>query len=158
MALTFGTSTSLTITAGSLASNAARSSAAVTTSTSANVTQIWVSVNILTTTTAATGNKQFLIYGYMSEDGTNYRGDSGTVDNVDGTDKTLTAVGSPSNLVLLGAIAASQGAVAVTLRGVFEVTGPFGGVPRKWGIVIHNDQGTAAGATVTATYTEVSYS
>lgn len=158
MALVYGTSTSLTITAGSLASAAARSSAAVTTGLTLNVTQIWLSVNILTTATGATGNKQFLVYGYMSEDGTNYRGDSTTVDNVDGTDKALTAVGSPTNLVLLGVIAAAQGAVAVTLRGVFEVTGPFGGVPKKWGIVLVNDQGTAAGATITATYTEVSYS
>lgn len=157
MALQFGTSTSLTITAGSLASAANRSSAAVTTSTTNNVTSILLTVNVLTTATAPSGNKQVLIYGYMSEDGTNYLGASGTVDNVDGTDKALTAIGSPTNLVLLGTIQLNQGAVAVTFKEVIEVTSRFGCIPRKWGIVLYNDAGTALGATVTATYTEQYY-
>lgn len=156
MALVYGTSTALTITAASLAAATARSSAAVTTGAT-NVSQILLTVNILTTATAATGNKQFIVYGYVSEDGTNYRGASSTVDNVDGTDKALTALGAPTILVPIGYIAATQGAVAVTLRGVFEVVGQLGGVFPKWGIVLYNDQGTAAGATITATYREVSY-
>jgi len=157
MALTFGTSTSLTITAGSLASAGNRSSAAVTTGTSNNITQILLSVNILTTSTAPSGNKQVIVYGYMSEDGTNYTGNSGTTDNVDGTDKALTAIGSPTNLFRIGTLQLNQGAVAVTGHGVFEVTGVFGCIPRKWGIVLYDDAGTALGATITATYTEVYY-
>lgn len=158
MAFTPGTSTALTITAGSLASAANRSSAAVTTDTTKNVTAILLTLNVLTTATAPSGNKQVVIYGYMSEDGTNYTGNSGTTDNVDGTDKALTAIGSPTALVLLGTIQLNQGAVAVTAHGTFEVTGRFGCTPRKWGIVLYNDAGTALGATVTATYTEISYS
>ncbi len=157
MALQFGTSTALTITASSLAGGANRSSSAVTTGTSNNVAQILCTVNCLTTSTAPSGNKQIVVYAYKSEDGTNYLGYSSTVDNVDGTDKALTAIGSPSALTLLGTIPLAQGAVAVTTRGVFEITGALGGVFPKWGIVLFNDSGTALGATVTATYREVYY-
>ena len=126
MALQFGTSTPLTITAGSLASGAARSSAAVTTSSTNNITSILLTVNILTTSTAPSGNKQVVVYGYMSEDGTNYLGASSVVDNVDGTDKAITAIGSPTNLVLLGTVQLNQGSNAVTVREVIEVTSRFG--------------------------------
>jgi hypothetical protein len=158
MALTFGTSTALTITAGSLASAANRSSAAVTTGTTGNTTGIMLTVNVLTTSTAPTGNKQIVVYGYFSEDGTNYQGNSGTTDNVDGTDKALTAIGSPTGLTFLGTIPLNAGANAVTEHFTTEVTAKFGCVPRKWGIVLYNDAGTALGATVTASYTEISYS
>jgi len=152
MALTFGTSTALTITAANLASAANRSSAAVTTDTSVNVMQIMLTVNVLTTSTAPSGNKQVIIYGYMSEDGSNYLGASGTVDNVDGTDKALTALGVPTNLIVLGTIQLSQGAAAVTFHEVIEVTSRFGCIPVKWGIVLYNDAGTALGATISASY------
>ena len=157
MALQYGTSTALTITAGSLASAANRSSSAVTTSTTNNITNILLTVKVLTTTTAPSGNKQVIIYGYMSEDGTNYLGASGIVDNVDGTDKALTAIGSPSNLIPLGTIQLNQGANAVTFTEVIEVTSRFGCIPPKWGIVLYNDAGTALGATVTASYREQYY-
>lgn len=158
MALQYGTDTALTITAGSLASAGNRSSAAVTTGTTNNLTQILLEVKILTTSTAPSGNKQVVVYGYMSEDGTDFSGASSTVDNVDGTDKALTAIGSPTNLTFLGTIQLNQGAVAATITKVFEVTGPFGCIPPKWGIVLYNDAGTALGATVSASYREVYYS
>jgi hypothetical protein len=159
MALQYGTSTALTITAGSLAVGAARSSAAVTSALTNNTTDYLISVNVLTTTTAATVNKQIVVYAYRSEDGTNYSGASSTIDNVDGTDKTLTAIGSPSNLTFLGTIQLNNGTTALTLRQVFSLAQAFGSIPPKWGIVLLNDNGAAAlGATVTATYREVYYS
>ena len=159
MALQYGTSTALTITAGSLAVNTARSSAAVTSALTNNTTDYLISVNILTTTTAATVNKQIVVYAYRSEDGTNYSGASSTIDNVDGTDKTLTAIGSPSNLTFLGTIQLNNGTTALTLRQVFSLAQAFGSIPPKWGIVLLNDNGAAAlGATVSATYREVYYS
>jgi hypothetical protein len=159
MALQYGTSTALTITAGSLAVGAARSSAAVTSGLTNNTTDYLISVNVLTTTTAATVNKQIVVYAYRSEDGTNYSGASSTIDNVDGTDKTLTAIGSPSNLAFLGTIQLNNGTTALTLRQVFSLAQAFGSIPPKWGIVLLNDNGAAAlGATVTATYREVYYS
>lgn len=158
MALQYGTDTAISITAGSLGSGSNRSSAAVTTGTTNNITQILLEVKVLTTSTAPSGNKQVIVYGYMSEDGTDYSGASGTVDNVDGTDKALTAIGSPTNLTYLGTIQLNQGAVAVTFTKVIEVTGPFGCIPPKWGIVLYNDAGTALGSTVSASYREVYYS
>jgi hypothetical protein len=159
MALQYGTSTALTITAGSLAVNTARSSAAVTSALTNNTTDYLISVNVLTTTTAATVNKQVVVYAYRSEDGTNYQGASSTIDNVDGTDKTLTAIGSPSNLTFLGTIQLNNGTTALTLRQVFSLAQAFGSIPPKWGIVLLNDNGAAAlGATVSASYREVYYS
>ena len=157
MAYNPGTSTAITITAGSLGSGVARSSAALTSGVVNNTAGILVTVSALTTATAATGNKQIVVYGYMSEDGTNYVGNSGTTDNVDGTDKTLTALGSPTGLYFIGIIPLNQGAAAVTVREVFELTRIFGCVPRKWGIVLYNDAGTALGTTVSASYSEPYY-
>jgi len=157
MALAFGTSTSITITAGSLTAGSNRSSAAVTTATTNNTAGIELTVNVLTTSSAPTGNKQVIVYGYKSEDGTNYSGNSSTTDNVDGTDKALTAIGNPTNLTYIGTLQMNQGAVAVTVRQVFEITGAFGCIPAKWGIVLVNDTGVTLGATVTATYREFYY-
>lgn len=160
MALTYGTATSITITAGSLGSTSNRSSAAVTSSTSNNIVEVMVEVSVLTTTTAPSGNKQIVIYAYWSTDGTNYLGGSSITDNVDGTDKALTAIGSPTNLRFLGTIQLNQGANAVTFKGEFGLLAALGLVtpPPKWGIVLYNDAGTALGATVSAQYREVYYS
>lgn len=158
MALQFGTDSPLTITAGALASAANRSSAAVSVSTTANITQILLNIAVLTTTVAPLGNKQVVVYGYKSEDGVNYEGSSSVIDNVDGTDKALTAIGLPSNLIWLGTIQLNQNSTtAVTVKKVFELVSAFGCVPVKWGIVLYNDSGTALGATVTATYREGYY-
>lgn len=157
MAIQYGTDTAITITAANLSSASNRSSAAVTTSTTNNIAQILLEVKVSTTSTAPTGNRQVIVYGYMSEDGTEYTGGSSVTDNVDGTDKTLTAIGSPTNLFLIGTIQLNQGANAVTFVKQFEVTSCFGCIPPKWGIVLFNDAGTALGSTVTASYREVFY-
>lgn len=157
MAINNSASAALTITASSLAAATARSSAAVTPDVTKNIQSIMLTVAVLTTATAPTVNKQVVVYGYLSEDGTNYNGGSATADNVDGTDKTIT-LGSPTNLVFLGTVQLNAGAVAVTERMVVDVVGRFGCIPRKWGIVLYNDAGTALGATVSASYTEQSFS
>lgn len=156
MALQFGTSTSLTITAGSLASNAARSSAVATVDTTKAISDILLTVNVDTTTTASSGNKQVVVYGYCSEDGTTYNGSTGTTDNVDGTDKSI-GLGSPTNLVIIGRIALNTTTSGAAVKKVFSVVSAFGFIPVKWGIVLHNDAGTALGSPVTATYTEQYY-
>jgi len=158
MALQYGTSTSMTITAGSLAVGANRSSEAVTSGVTNNTTDYLVTVSALTINSFPSANKQVVVYGYMSEDGTNYSGNSSTKDDVDGTDKTLTGIGTPTNLFLMGTVQMNTGDVVATLRGTFSVVNTFGCIPPKWGIVLVNDNGAAAlGATVTATYREVYY-
>jgi hypothetical protein len=160
MALQYGTSTALTITAGSLAVNTARSSAPITSALTNNTTDYLISVNVLTTTTAATVNKQVVVYAYRSENGTDYQGGSATVDNIDITGgANNVTIGTPSNLTFLGTIQLNNGTTALTLRQVFSLAQAFGSIPPKWGIVLLNDNGAAAlGATVSATYREVYYS
>lgn len=160
MALQYGTATSMTITAGSLASAANRSSAAVTSGTSNNVVDYLIEVSVQTTSTAPSGNKQVIVYAYWSTDGTNYTGANGTVDNVDGTDKALTSIPSATNLRQIGTVQLNQGAVATTIRGEFSLCARVGLIapPPKWGIVLYNDAGTALGSTVSAQYREVYYS
>lgn len=157
MSLQFGASNALSITAASLASAANRSSAAVTVSTDKNINDILLTVSALTTATAPSGNKQVVVYGYCSEDGSTYNSVSSTTDNVDGTDKALTAIGSPTNLKPIGTLQLNQGAVAVTVKQVFSLLSAFGFIPAKWGIVLYNDAGTALGATVGASYREQYY-
>lgn len=160
MALQFGTATSMTITAGSLASGANRSSAAVTTGTTNNVVDYLIEVSVQTTSSAPSGNKQVVVYAYWSVDGTNYIGANGTIDNVDGTDKALASIPNASNLRQIGTVQLSQGAVATTIRGSFSLCSGLGfpAPPPKWGVVLLNDAGIALGAAVTAQYREVSYS
>lgn len=157
MTIAYGTATALTISAGALAAAGNYSSAAAVVDTTKSIFQILLEVNILTTTVAPSGNKQIIVYGYRSLDGTNYGSNSSITDNVDGTNKALTAIGSPTILTYLGTVSLNAGANAVTVRGEFEVTGPFGCIPPKWGIVLYNDAGTALGATVSAQYREIYY-
>ena len=157
MAIQYGTSSPITITAGSLTSTSANSSAAVTSNLTYNTSDYLVTVNVLTTSSSPSGNKQVVVYGYMSEDGTNFSGNSGIFDNVDGANKALTGIGSPTNLFFMGTLQLNQGANAVTIRQVFSVAATFGCVPPRWGIVLYNDAGTTLGATVTASYREIYY-
>jgi hypothetical protein len=157
MAIQYGTSTAITISANGLNSNTAVASVAVASSLTNNTTDYLVSVNVLTTATAPSGNKQVVVYGYMSEDGTNFTGNSSTTDNVNGAAGGQVILGSPTNLFFMGTIQLNQGAVAVTAREQFSVANTFGVIPPKWGIVLHNDCGTTLGSTVTAAYREVYY-
>lgn len=158
MSLQYGATSALTITAGSLASAAARSSAAVTTDTTNNIVDYLVDVSVQTTGIAPSGNKQVIVYAYTSSDGTTFDGASSTVDNVDGTDKALTAVGSPTNLRQIGSVLLNQGATGVTLNRNFSLVQALGYLPVKWGIVLYNDAGTVLGATVGISATPVYYS
>lgn len=159
MALQYGTSASLTITAGGLANAAARSSAPITSATSNNTTDYLITVNVLTTSTTPASNKQVVVYAYRSEDGTNYQGGSSVADNLDLTGGNVSVtLGSPTNFTFLGTLQLNQGANATTIRQVFSLSQAFGSIPPKWGIVVYNDAGTALGANVTATYREVYYS
>lgn len=223
MALQFGTSTPITITAGSLATTVARSSAVITTATANNTAGIMLTVNVATTATASAGNRQVAVYGYVSEadpavvtgsistttltvsavtsgtimvgqvisgtgvtagtfitafgtgtggtgtytvsasqtvastaiTGFTYTGNGVSTDNVDGTDKALTALGSPSLLLPIGYVPLNS--VSTVAHRQFEITGPLGGIFPRWGIVLHNDAGTTLGATVSASYREFYY-
>jgi hypothetical protein len=153
MAIQYGTSANITITGAGLLSAAARASTAVTSGTTNNTTDYLVQVSVLAPATTS-GNKQVVVYGYMSADGTTYTGNSATADNITGTDAAA-AIGSPTNLFFMGTIQLNT--VSVTATEQFSVSNTFGTVPPVWGIVLYNDCGTTLGATVTAKYREVYY-
>ena len=157
MALQYGPATALAITAGGMMAGFNQASAAVTTSTATNVVQVMLEVSVLTTTSAPIGNKQVVVYGYKSLNGSTFSGASAQSDNVDGTDKFLNAIGAPTNLTYLGTVQLNTGAVTATIRGEFEISSAFGCVPPKWGIVLFNDSGVSLGASVSAQYREIYY-
>ena len=156
MALNYGTSNDLSF-AGAFstaANNAVHSSAAITTSTTNNIVDALVRVQA-TVGTVASPN-QIVVYVYGSEDGTNYAGNSGTSDDVDGTAKALTALQSPTNMRLLGVISTMVSSATVKSQPM-SVAAAFGGVmPRKWGIVVQNTTGAAFTA-ASGSYSEVYY-
>jgi hypothetical protein len=132
----------LTITLASLAQAAARSSLAVD-----NTTNLFLDALVQLQIELAAGtpgsDKAVYVYAYGTvSSATEDWGDT----EIDGTDKAIT-MDDPPNLRLMGAINAP------TSAGVFEsvpmsVAAAFGGVlPRKWGIVVHNQTNIAFHAT-----------
>ena len=155
MAIQYGTSTNITITGAGLLSNAARASTAVTSGTTNNTTDYLVQVSVLAPASGITGNKQVVVYGYMSTDGgTTYTGNSATTEYITGLDVAAT-IGSPTNLFFMGTLQLNTASVTTTEQ--FSVSTTFGSIPPIWGIVLYNDCGTTLGATVTAKYREVFY-
>lgn len=156
MSLNYGTSNALSF-AGAFATaanNAVHSSAAVTVSTTNNIVDVMVRVQASVGTVASPN--QIVVYAYGSEDGTNYAGNSGTSDDVDGTAKALTALQSPTNMRLLGVISTMVSSSTVKSQPM-SIASAFGGVlPRKWGIVVQNTTGAALTA-ASGSYTEVYY-
>lgn len=157
MSLQYTTATALSISATFLVNNGNRSSAAVTTSTDINVVEILVNISFNTQNISYTGNRLMTVCAYVSEDGTNYSGNSSTVDNVNGTNKALTAIGSPTNLIVLGYIHNIQTTGVVTISESFELISLLGFIPYKWGIVVVNDSNQQLGSTFSATYRERYY-
>jgi len=154
MAIQYGASTSITITAGSLLSTNARASTSVTSGTTNNTADYLVQVSVLAPASVS-GNKQVVVYGYMSTDGgTTYTGNSATADNITGSDAAA-VIGSPTNLFFMGTVQLNT--VSVTATEQFSIASTFGAIPPIWGIVLYNDCGSTLGATVTAKYREIYY-
>ncbi len=148
----YGTSTAITITLASLATASSRESTAVDNTTNLYIDALlYVAVKLQAGSPAS--NKAIYVYGYASEDGTNY------TDNATGSDAALT-LRSPSNLRLIGVIAAPDSG-GLTYKGVFSVAQAFGGLmPRKWGVVILNSTNitlSATGGDHAVTYTGIHY-
>jgi len=136
----YGTSTAITCTLASLASNGARESTVVSNTTDLFLDAlVMVKVKSNATGTSATGYVN--VYAYGSADaGTTYS------DTATGTDAAITLT-APPNVRLIGVI--NVVANATTYKsGPFSVAAAFGGVlPEKWGIIIENKSGAALDAT-----------
>lgn len=134
----YATSTGITCTLASLANSSARESTVVDNGTNLYLDAL-VTVAVTLGATAPSGDKQVVVYLYASEDGTNY------TDNATGSDAAIT-LRSPTNLVK--AMVLHTPTASLAYKGVFSVAQFFGGVlPRKWGIVVRNNSGSAFSAT-----------
>ena len=156
MSLNYGTSSALSFagTFATAANNAVHSSAAVTVSTTNNVVDVMVRVQVSVGTVASPN--QVVVYVYGSEDGANYASSSATSDDVDGTAKALTALAVPTNMRLLGVISTTVNSVTLKSQPM-SIASAFGGVlPRKWGVVVQNTTGAALTA-ASGSYTEIYY-
>ena len=144
----FGASTALTITLDSLVDAAARECTAVDNTANLYLDAL-VTISIPLAAGAPTSFQAIYVYAYGSEDGTNYG------DNATGTDASLT-MRSPTNLRNVGGVQTSVSGALTWKSHPISIARAFGGVlPRKWGIVVHNQTGLAFGTGCTATYTGV---
>lgn len=140
-------STSLTITATTLANAAARESTAVD-----NGTNLYLDAIVRVTATVGTvaNPKEVRVYVYGSEDGSVYE------DPATGTDAAIT-LEDPPVTKLARVIPTPTSTKAY--EALFSVAQCFGGVmPRKWGIIVENQTGaafTAFSASFTGIYQNV---
>lgn len=140
----FGTSTSVTVTLASLADSA---SAGRESTMIDNATDLFLDVLIAAKfKTQNSGSisdpKCVYVWAYGSaDDGTTYG------DTVTGSDAAVTLNGPPNNLRLVGVV--NVAAINTTYKGgPWSLAAAFGGrVPKKWGIVVQNDCGTALSST-----------
>jgi len=137
----FGTSTAVTITLASLASSATggRESTAID-----NTTNLYLDALVYCQIKLQAGSPgsdlSIYVYGYSSEDGTNYQ------DPVTGSDAAIT-LKDPTNLRIIGVIPTPDSG-GLTYKAVFQVAHAFGGqMPRKWGIVVRNYTNVTLSAT-----------
>jgi len=139
--LSYGSSTAIVVTLASLAASSARQSTLVDNTGNTFVDAI-VQVRVKLASGTPSGDRAVYIYAYGSEDGTDL------TDNATGTDGAIT-LRQPSNLRLLGAIDTPDSGGLSYVSHPMSLMQAFGGfgLPRKWGIVVHNLSGVAFSAT-----------
>jgi hypothetical protein len=136
----FGSSSAITCTLASIAEGGARESTAIDNSTDLYLDAL-VRVHVKLQTGSPASEKAIYVYAYGSEDGTNY------TDNATGSDAAIT-LRVPTNLRLIGTIAAPDSGGLTYKSHPFSVAPAFGGIlPRKWGIVVQNKTNIAFSAT-----------
>ena len=145
--MAFGSSTTIACTLASLASGSARCSAAVDNTTNLYFEALlYLAIQLQTGTPA--GSNVINVYGYSSQDGTNYTGDS--TSEATGSDAGITLL-SPTNMKLLGVISVPATATAGrTFKQSFWVAAGLGSplwLPSKWGFIVDNETGITLNAT-----------
>lgn len=147
----FVASQSLTITLDSLASSGARQSAAFDNTTGAYL-DAEATITVVAGGAAPSSDKCANVWGYYSEDGTNF------LDNATGSDASIT-LNSPTNFK--GPYTIVMPTASLTYRGMVSVAELLGlrQLPRKFGFVIENRHGqafgTGCGITLTLRYRTV---
>ena len=141
-ALSYATSTTITITLASLASSATASRESTAIDNTSNLyldAMVYLAIPLQTGTPA--NDKAIYVYFYGSEDGTNY------TDNATGRDAALT-LRVPTNLRGPWIISCPDSGALTYKTVIPSVASFFGGeMPRKWGLVVNNYTGTTFNAT-----------
>jgi hypothetical protein len=136
----------ITITASTLATGAARESAAVTTDTTLNVNDYRVFVKPTNDATGPSGSKAVFVWVAISDDGTNWTG------NATGLDAAIT-LDSPHQFQL--GVAISFPSASIARGGSFSLKAACGGsLPKAWSIIIENRIGGAFTALTVAAQKE----
>src|SRR5271170_1298503 len=139
-------------TLASLASASARQSAAINiSSTLFDDVVLEFYIPLVSGSPSAGGN--IAIYGSPSFDGTNFRGASGTVDAVSGSDGAIT-LGNPTNLVLLDTLWTPSSGGLTWKSIIVGIAQYFNGwMPPYLSIIVANNTGLAfASSGITAQY------
>ncbi len=151
--VTYGTSTTITISPASLTEGSSRESTALD-NTSNKYFDALVYVSIKLQSGSPASDKSIYVYAYGSEDGTNY------TDNATGSDAAIT-LRSPTNLKLIGVIATPDSGALTYKSHPMSVAKAFDGIlPRKWGIAVQNKTNItldATGGNHAASYTGIYY-
>jgi hypothetical protein len=138
--ISYGGNTSITITVGALANNAARQSAAVD-----NTSNLYLDALLTVSINAPTSglSTPFLVNIYLagSFDGTTWPGEgSGNPDGVTGIDSAIT-LDSPTDLILVGQIAMPTASKTYVTEPISVASAFAGLMPIKWSIIIQNTSG-----------------
>lgn len=130
----------------------------VTTSTTANITDIQVQVDILCPAHTPSASTTINFYAFALEDATTYPGGSATNEVLGASAGLVTISANGNNLKFLGSMICHTASITMKSQPM-SIVSALGIVPRKWGICIQNQTGVALPTTAgaTASYTEVYY-
>lgn len=164
--LAYRASTQIACSFASLASGSTRESAVVVndTSTQNNIDSLVSVTCTIASGTPSTTSPSINVYISASEDGTNWpivQQSNGATYTTGAGDASAGALGSPTNLRLIGIIACmtTTSASERTFRSLpFSVAAACNNVmPRKWSVFIENQVGVAFSTSTTSTANYVSY-
>lgn len=129
----------------------------VTTSTTANITDIQVQVDITCPAHTPSTSTTINFYAFALEDSTTYPGGTVTNEILGASAGLVTLNANGNNLKFLGSMICHT-ASSVMKSQPMSIVSALGVIPRKWGICVQNQIGTTLPTTGhTASYTEVYY-
>jgi hypothetical protein len=117
--------------------------AAITVSTTNNVTDYMLRVKVTVGAITPSASTNVILYLVGSDDGINWAGGAATTEVFDGTDKAITLSATSNNMRFAGTINCPTASIAYNSEPI-SVASIFGGIlPKKFVVVIQNQTGQA---------------
>ena len=135
-------------------------SGVVTSSTTANVTDITANIDVvLPSITTPTGSTKVDVYCWGTNDDAGYPGGSAGTEVITGSPGAITLSAIANNaLKYLGTIVVTLTSTVQTVRLDASIVATLGFIPRRWGLAFVNNTGAALGASGhAAEYVEIYY-